>query len=168
MELRVRRERKIFVDKEFLYAEWLLLQNPLKQFSTERPRLPGQKHPGLGLLAEIVALMVLMCEQVGLEGIVFVPAHYYMAALGRRHLKFVRPEDARIYAAISRAVSELSLAEATRAIEAGRVVHATDNSPVKWHTPLMILPVNEELQERLSAVDETCNSLPHYILTGDQ
>jgi hypothetical protein len=153
-----------------LYAEWLLLQNPRKRFTFDRPRLPGQENPGLGLLAEIVALMVVMCERIGLDGIMFVPAHYYMAALGRRHLMFVRPEDARHYAAIGRAVSGLPLAEATSAIENGRVVNAADGSEVEWHTPLMILPVNEELRDSLATMDsdEDPNKVPQYRLLEDR
>jgi hypothetical protein len=151
---------------EFLYAEWLLLQNPRKSFTADRPRLPGQEHPGLGLLAEIVALMVVMCERVGLDGIMFVPAHYYMAALGRRHLMFVHSEDARSYAAISRAVSGLALAEATKVIDDAMLMNMSDNSPVRWHTPLMVLPVNEDLRDRLGAVDEEIETPHQYTLKG--
>ena len=113
MELRVRRDRTTMSDMQLLYAEWLLLQNPGKHFEEDRPRLPGQEHPGLGLLGEIVALMVLMCERVGLDGIMFVPAHYYMAALGRRHLVFVNSKDAAVYEAMRRAVSGLPAASAS-------------------------------------------------------
>ena len=153
MELRMRRDRTAMKGMEFLYAEWLMLQNPRKQFTTDRPRLPDQDHPGLGILAEIVALMVVMCEKIGMDGIMFVPAHYYMAALGRRHLMFVHPEDAKSYASIRKAVSGLPLAEATSAIEHGRVVDSVTRAPVRWHTPLMILPVNEELLKELVATD---------------
>jgi hypothetical protein len=137
-------------DMQLLYAEWLLLQNPRKRFDEDRPRLPGQEHPGLGLLAEIVALMVVMCERIGLDGIMFVPAHYYMAALGRRHLVFVNPVDAAKYEAMRRAVSGLGLADATRAIEEGGVIDSTTGSAVEWHTPLMILPINKKLRDRLA------------------
>jgi hypothetical protein len=122
------------------------------------------------LLAEIVALMVVMCERVGLDGIVFVPAHYYMAALGRRHLMFFHVEDARCYAAISRAVSGLALAEATHAIENGQVVDTADSSVVEWNTPLMILPVNEELRQSLVAMNTKSepDGLPRYVLHRDR
>ncbi len=164
MELRVRRDKTTLSGMEFLYAEWLLLQNPRNRFSEDRPRLPGQEHPGLGLLPEIVALMVVMCERIGLDGIMFVPAHYYMAALGRRHLVFVRPEDARSFAAMRSAVSGLALAEATMAIEEGRVVDQATREAVAWHTPLMVLPVNEELRDSLAAVEQELNALPKYEL----
>lgn len=166
VELRVRRDRTTMDGLELLYAEWLLLQNPRKQFTTDRPRLPGQEFPGLGLLAEIVALMVVMCERVGLDGIMFVPAHYYMAALGRRHLVFVHPDDAKAYAAISKAVSGLALADATRAIQDGRVVDSATRTAVKWNTPLMILPVNEDLRERLAATEVDADAVPRYELVG--
>jgi acetoin utilization deacetylase AcuC-like enzyme len=170
MELRMRRDKSNMSGMEFLYAEWLLLQNPRKQFTPARPRLPGQEHPGLGLLAEIVALMVVMCERIGLDGIMFVPAHYYMAALGRRHLMFMNAGDARSYAAISRAVSGLELAEATSAIDNGRVVDSSDGSVVEWHTPLMILPINEDLRDRLAAMDvhDDRDSVPHFKLLDDR
>jgi len=82
MELRARRDRTELSGMDVLYVHWLLLQNPRKEFTHTRPRLPGQERPGLGLLREIVALLVVICEQAGLDGILFVPAHYYMAALG--------------------------------------------------------------------------------------
>jgi len=168
MELRMRRDRTAMKGMEFLYAEWLMLQNPRKQFTTDRPRLPDQDHPGLGILAEIVALMVVMCEKIGMDGIMFVPAHYYMAALGRRHLMFVHPEDAKSYAAIRKAVTGLPLAEATSAIEHGRVVDSVTRAPVRWHTPLMILPVNEELLKELVATDSEPDATPRYELVADR
>jgi acetoin utilization deacetylase AcuC-like enzyme len=164
MELRVRRDRTTMTGMKLLYAEWLLLQNPRKQFDENRPRLPDQEHPGLGLLAEIVALMVVMCERVGLDGIMFVPAHYYMAALGRRHLVFVNPADAAVYEAMRNAVSGLGLAAATRAIEEGRVIDSTARSAVAWHTPLMILPVNEKLRDRLAAAYGEVEEVPRFEL----
>jgi len=134
---------------ELLYVEWLLLQNPRGGFTAARPRLPGQERPGLGLLHEVVALLVMICERAGLDGIMFVPAYYYMAALGRRHLRFVRAEDSDIYEAMCATLSELDLAAATKAIEDGRLVDAESGEPVLWHTPQMILPVSDRLSARL-------------------
>jgi len=147
MELRVRRDRGSVPDVDLLYVDWLLLQNPREQLG-RRPRLPGQQHPGLGLLREIVALLVVICEQLGLDGIMFVPSHYYMAALGRRHLRFVRSEDAAVFQAMSDALASLDLAAATHAIEEGRLVDSKTGEAVPWHTPQMILPVSRRLKLR--------------------
>ncbi|UCD23006.1 MAG: histone deacetylase [Gemmatimonadota bacterium] len=150
VELRVRRDRASVPGMEALYVEWLLLQNPRAEFG-DRPRLPGQEFPGLGLLREIVALLVVVCEQIGLDGIVFVPAHYYMAALGRRHLRFVRNDDAIVFEAIRRAVAGLDLGTATNAMEAGRVIDRRTGDAISWHTPPMIMPISERLSGQLGS-----------------
>ncbi len=153
MELRLRRDRLAVRGMEMLYVEWLLLQNPRADFTAERARLPGQNRPGLGLLREIVALLVLICEQIGLDGLAFVPAHYYMAALGRRHLRFVHATDAAVFDAMQDAVAERELADATHLIEQGAVVDTTTNMPIEWHAPLMILPVSKRLRRRLERTE---------------
>ena len=160
MELRIRRDKTTVPNAELLYAEWLLLQNPRQVFTPERQRLPGQEYPGLGLLPEIVALMVVMCERAKLDGIMFVPAHYYMAALGRRHLIFVRPEDEVVFEALQEAVQGLGLADATRAIESGLVVDSEKNLPVEWHTPLMVLPISQQLRDQIETSEKKTASLP--------
>ena len=160
MELRMRTDKTTIPNSELLYAEWLLLQNPREVFTPERQRLPGQDYPGLGLLPEIVALMVVMCERAGLDGIMFVPAHYYMAALGRRHLIFVRPEDETVFEALQEAVQGLGLADATRAIENGQVVDQEKNQPVEWHTPLMVLPISQRLRDQFETIEVEGNKLP--------
>jgi acetoin utilization deacetylase AcuC-like enzyme len=153
IELRARRDRASIPGMELLYVEWLLLQDPSREFDRGRPRLPGQEHPGLGLLREIVALLLVVCEQLGLDGIMFVPAYYYMAALGRRHLRFVKVDDAAVFQSMREAVAELDLAAATKAIEDGRVVDKTTGQPVAWHTPPMILPVSQRLHRRFDGAD---------------
>jgi acetoin utilization deacetylase AcuC-like enzyme len=152
MELRARRDRTSVPNMDLLYVEWLLLQNPREEFEG-RPRLPGQQYPGLGLLREIVALLVVICEQLGLDGLMFVPAHYYMAALGRRHLRFVHTHDAAVFDAIKDAVSGLDLAAATHAIEDGHLVDVATGATVRWHTPAMILPLSERLQRRFDEAE---------------
>ena len=167
MELRARRDPAALPAADVLYVEWLLLQNPRAEF-LRRPRLPGQEHPGLGLLREVVGLLVVMCDRLGLDGILFVPAHYYMAALGRRHLRFLSPEDAAVYEALRNAVAELSLAAATRAIEDGRVVDSASGEVIWWHTPPMVMALSKRLEEQLGAVAASAVSdatdLPTYEL----
>ena len=150
MELRLRRDRLALPGMEMLYVEWLLLQNPRAHFTADRSRLPGQEKPGLGLLREIVALLVLICEQIELDGIMFVPAHYYMAVLGRRHLRFIHAADAAAFDAMQEAVSERALADATHLIDQGAVVDKATNVPIKWHAPPMVLPVSRRLWQSLN------------------
>ena len=148
MEQRVSRNRSAIPGMELFYAEWLLLQNPRTAFDASRAPLPGQRHPGLGLMREIVAWWLVLCERLKLDGILFVPSHYYMATLGRRHLRFLQPEDEAAYDAFRTALSGMRLSEASRAVDAGRVVEQDSGQAVRWHVPMMVLPVGRELREK--------------------
>ncbi len=172
MELRARRDRAELPGMEVLYIEWLLLQNPRLEFTSARPRLPGQERPGLGLLREIVALLMVICEQAGLDGILFVPAHYYMAALGRRHLRFLRVRDAATYDSIHDALYNLELAQASRAIDEGRLVDSVSGGSVEWHTPPMILPISKRMAGRFDEPEKQADyaairSRLSYVLSDE-
>ena len=143
MELRVGRSRTVFSGMEVLVAEWLRLQDPRQAFSDSNPRLPGQDHPGLGLLREVVAWVVLLCEALGLDGLVFTPAQYYMAALARHHMQFVRPEAIARFEAIEKAAGGLPLSEAEQRLAAGGV---------SWdgREMMMVYPVSDRLRHYLA------------------
>lgn len=145
LELRVNRNRRVVPGMEVLYVEWLLLQNPRAAFTGRLAPLPGQEHPGLGLLSEVAAWLVAVSEALGLDGIAFVPAHYYMAALGRHHLRFLDPEDQARFEALSDALTGTTLAEADRAVAGGRVVNGATGEPVRWMPRPMVLATSERL-----------------------
>ena len=150
-ELRASRDRRTVPDMEMLRIEWLLLQDPRARFPPGRRPLPGQRHPGLGMLRDAAALLILVCDRLDLDGLLFVPSHYHLAAQAGEVLRFLHPEDAARYDAFREAVRDLPLAQATRAIDEGRVVDADSREPVEWKPAPMILPVSERLRERLDA-----------------
>ena len=152
-ELRCRRDRQAVPGLELLALEWLLLQNPRGRFSAEVPPLPGQKHPGLGVLNDAIALMVLVCERLGLDGVSFVPSHYHLASKGRRFLRFADPRHEAELRALDTALRGLPLAEATRRVNAGEVAHRASGEAYHWHPMLMVLPVSLRLRERLDSDD---------------
>src|SRR4029078_3473466 len=88
-ELVVHRERRTIPGFELLSVDWLLLQNPREPFREQRPKLPGQLHPGLGLFEELVALLVVACERVGLAGILVTPSQFHLAVQWHRRLRFI-------------------------------------------------------------------------------
>ena len=149
-ELRARRDRRSLPGLELLGVEWLLLQNPRGAFTEARPRLPGQHHPGLGLLRDVCALLVLVCERLGLDGILFTPSHYHLAAQSHSLLRFLRPEDEALYRALQGALRGVPLAEAERALEDGRVRDPETGEPVAWRPEPMVLPVSPALTERVT------------------
>jgi len=153
MELRVRRDRTRLPDAELLAVEWLLLQNPRDRFSADRPRLPGQEHPGLGLLREVTSLLVLACERLHLDGLSVVPAHYHIAALAHGLFRFADPLDEGRFLALVRLFAPLRLYEAVRALEQGRVIERSSGERFHWPPRPLVLPVSAALKDRLDSDD---------------
>ena len=148
MEIRARLDRRLVPGVPLLHLEWLLLQDPRASFPPGTSGLPGQQHPGLGLLAEVMALLVAACDRLGLEGISFVPSYYHLAAKGRRLLRFLDPDDEARIASLEAALAGRPLTEATRWVADGKVVDAVTGEPFVWRPMVMILPTSEALAAR--------------------
>ncbi len=149
IELRLQVDRRALPGLSLLRIEWLLLQNPRARFTPERPRLPGQNHPGLGVLQETVTLLVLVCDRLQLDGLIFVPSRYHVAAHGRRTMRFLQPEEEGIYRALQKALAGLTFAEATQAVDAGRVIDEATGEPFAWSPTPMVFPVSARFRHLL-------------------
>jgi acetoin utilization deacetylase AcuC-like enzyme len=149
IETRARIDRRTLPGLALLRIEWLLLQNPRGQFTSDRPRLPGQTHPGLGILQEVIALFVLACDRLQLDGLLFVPSRYHIATHGRKSMRFLNPEDEGIYRALQEALRGRTLAAATEAVSEGRVFDHEDAEPFVWRPTPMVFPVSERLKQQV-------------------
>jgi acetoin utilization deacetylase AcuC-like enzyme len=149
IELRARRDRAAVPGCETLTVEWLLLQNPRIEFTRDRAALPGQQHPGLGLLEEVVSILVLICDRLHLDGLHFVPSHYHLTAQSRRFLRFLHADDEGRFRAVQQAVAGLSLGDATRAVDAGGLIDETTGQPFSLPPMPMVLPVSSGLRRRV-------------------
>ncbi len=140
IELRITRNARVIPGREVLYIEWLLLQNPAAQFTEARQRLPGQDHPGLGLLGHVTSLLIAMAEALDLAGVGLVPANYYVAVLGQHHLRHLDPVEQGRFESLLGTLANLSLADASGALEAGRVRDAHTGKTVQWVPTTMVVP----------------------------
>ena len=93
-EIRMRRDRQSVHGLELLAIDWLLLQSPRAKFTPERPALPGQRHPGLGMLRDVIALLVQVCHRLSLDGITYTPSHFHLASQSTKYLHFRDPVEA--------------------------------------------------------------------------
>ncbi len=150
VELRADRSRSAVPGMEVISVEWLLLQNPREPFSERRPRLPGQQHPGLGLLRDLMGWLVVVCESHQLDGVFFVAAHYHVAMQSRRLVRPVLPEDEARLAAMAEALAGVPLPEATSLAEDGRLVDAATGQPARWKPVPTVLPVSDRLRALVS------------------
>ena len=146
IELRLARDRQTLVGTELLRIEWLLLQNPRASWTAGRLPLPGQRHPGLRMFDDIAALMSMVCTRLRLDGIVVVPSHYHVAARWHGRMHFLDPVAEGRFRALDQVLSGLSLAEASSALEFGRVVDRETGARVGYRPAAMIMPASEPLQ----------------------
>lgn len=114
-----------------LNVEWLCMQDPRAAFTLDRPRLPGQRFPGLGLGHWVGQLLAMMAERLSCAGLVVNPDHYQNARLYARQMLFWDPVVQGRFEALDALLSGASLPEAAWRVERGQVCQA-DGEPLRW------------------------------------
>jgi len=149
IELRVDRSARVVPGMELVVIEWLLLQNPRSEFGPFRRPLPGQQHPGLGLLREVFGWLVVICERLGLDGIYYNPSSYHIAAQSKKLVRFLKPEHEARFRSFEEALRGMPLPEASRAVAEGRVVDRATGEPLVWEGWPMVMPVSQRLKDQV-------------------
>lgn len=148
-ELRLQRDRRLMPGFELISVEWLMMQNPRATFEKSRTPLPGQKHPGLGMLGDVISVLRLVCERLRVDGLSFVPSNYLTAAYGGESpLTFLEADDQARFEALAEVLAEHSVGAATQAIARGEVI-AADGSTFQWQPKPMVLPVSRRLRQAI-------------------
>ncbi len=146
VEVRLSRSTRLLPDREVLVVEWLLLQNPRDAFGPGREPLPGQVHPGLGMLRELFGWLVVVAETLGLDGLFFRPSHYHIAVQSHRFASFVDSSHEALFRALTELLGGYDLAYASRLVASGKVVRSDTGEVVVWDAFPMVLPVSERLK----------------------
>ena len=149
IELRVNRSSRVAPSCNVLVIEWLLLQNPRADFGPYRRPLPGQSHPGLGLLKEVFGWLVSVADILELDGIYYVPSSYHVAIQSRRRVRFLEPDHEAMIQALEVLFAKTALPEASRLIDEGKVVDRASGETLRWRGYPMVLPVSKALRERV-------------------
>lgn len=128
--------QKVIGADTFLFVNWLSLRHPRAKFSAQRPQLPGQDVPGLGLAREASQLTALVAKRLGLAGVAFCPSWYHMAYAARHTSRFIDAKRQGRFEALVRDTAGRPLLEVTQAVAAGRVqLNAVD---YKWEPDEMV------------------------------
>ena len=100
---------------------WLELTDPTRPLGAERTgrvALPGQRHPGLGLARQTLAVQVLAAKRLGCVAIFNRPRWWHNAELYLRGgYRWATPEGAALHARLAGEVAGLDLADASWTIE---------------------------------------------------
>lgn len=130
---------------EALAIEWLMMQNPRAAFTPERPPLPGQAFPGLGMGREVMGLLEIMAGRLGREALIAVPQHYHNGFLYDRRFRFVDPAREGELHALERDMPGIDLATASWAVELGLVFDLERNEVFRWRPEEMLRPLSPRL-----------------------
>ncbi len=105
-----------------LFIQWICLQNPLQNtFTAERPRLPGQSFPGLGLGTLVMKLMADLARRLDLEAICNSPEFPHNALLYSLRFYYFNPETEGVLQALRRDLAAYCLADISWGILQGCV-----------------------------------------------
>lgn len=115
-----------------LVIHWLVLSSPDGTFTVDRPRLPGQERPGLGLLHPTIALLKTFSRELSVDGVLDVPDHFHTALFYSRAFRYLDPEAEGRFLAIARDLSGVPLALASDAIREGCLVDRATGELVPW------------------------------------
>ena len=115
----------------FISIEWLLLQDPKKEFSKDYPRLPGQEHPGLGVGLECQEVFIQMSKRLEMDGVMHHPSHYHIGLGTSAFFHFLDPKVEGRFRAMREILKKYPISEASRIIEEKRLA-LKNGTVVDW------------------------------------
>lgn len=131
--------------------EWMLLQDPRAAFTAERPRLPGQQHPGLGIGRSVMDVLTVLGWRLRLSAYVITPLHFHNAVLYARWFRFLVPEDQGRFLALVEAAGARPLQQIALAVDAGFLRDRRTDAPVRWEPRLQIAPLATSLRRAFAS-----------------
>ncbi len=134
-----------FSECNFLFLEWLTLQNPLLNFSGEKSPLPGQKHPGLGLGKKVVDIFIHLARITHKDGIIAFPAYFHNALLFSRYLYFINPEKAGEIQAIRETFPDVTFKQLAWVVHLD-CMRDSEGKKYEWKAEEEVYPLNKKLK----------------------
>lgn len=131
-----------------IFMDWLTLRDPRLPFSPQRPALPGQEVPGLGVSRDVVALLVEAANRFGLDGVAMVPSHYHVAWMARHQFEFLDPDARGRFRALTGRLKRTPLHVASALLD-GAGVPTELGEPIRWEPSPMLLAVSDAARLRL-------------------
>ena len=132
---------------DLISIEWLSAQNPNAKFSKDRPKLPGQLYPGLGVLSYCFDLMYKVAEIVKRDGFYDMPEELHGAIMYSKRLKFLDPIKEGMLQALMRDLKGVPLATISLAEKEGRLINLKDNKAFKYEPKMQIFYVSSRLRK---------------------
>lgn len=134
------------MDMDTLVIDWLVFQDPRGQFSPDRPQLPGQKYPGLGIMRPCMQAILDLARQTGKEAVINIPEYYHNAVLYTPAFHFFSPFVEGRFWALQEFLAGLSLAEASHAVSAGKIWNEAKGEVFVWKPHEQMLGITDRVK----------------------
>jgi hypothetical protein len=135
------------VTYDMIVIEWLSAQNPKNFFMTEKPQLPGQKKPGLGVLKFCFCMMDYFAKEIIKDGFLDIPDHMHGAIMYSKEFKFFDPAHEAILRAILRDLKHYSLSDISWGMITGTIRETTKNIVQVYDPSEQIFYVSRRLRK---------------------
>jgi nucleotide-binding universal stress UspA family protein len=132
-----------------LSIEWICLQNPTASFTQDRPPLPGQTFPGLGIGYEVQEFLILVGKRLRKDGITNHPQYYHNARLYHEKFRFLDPVHEGRLIAMIRDTGDHNLADVSWAVHHGCLLDGLTDERVNWEGGNLVHPLTDELEQYL-------------------
>ncbi len=153
-----------------MVIEWLILQNPLSRFTGEKPQLPDQQFPGLGIARQVADMLIKVASYLHKDGILNFPQYYHNAVIYSEMFKFYNPYMHGVLKALEQSLSKYTLADAAYAVALGCVKNLSNGENFKWKAEELILPLSRDLKsyfESKEYVTIQTNTMKEYSFDID-
>lgn len=173
LDLRVS-ENYFMPDKKFLPAneevipydmiliEWLSAKNPRESFTKERPQLPGQSSPGLGILKYCFKLLYNVSSEIFKDGYFDIPNHLHGAIMYSKQFKFFDPVQEAVVRAITRDLKEYSLSDISWGVITQTIIDLTEDRPVLYEPSEQVHYVSDRMKRYFESEKYVTTFKEHY------
>ncbi len=129
-----------------ILIEWLSAKNPRAVFDENRPQLPGQTTPGLGILKYCFQLLRDISRQVFKDGFLDIPNHMHGAIMYSKEFQFFDPVQEAILRAAVRDLRRYSLADISWGVITGTIIDYHKGTPAVYDPGEQIHSVSNRLK----------------------
>jgi hypothetical protein len=131
---------------------WAREQDPTARFVADRPRLPLQDHPGLGVLKRVFRIGARIAAEMEKDGLAAYPKfpHDAIIFFRSRLFMFLHGEEQGKLEAMWRDLGHLGLRDFSLAVSAG-AAHDEAGRVVRWQPGLQVCPLSDVLREHFNS-----------------
>jgi hypothetical protein len=129
-----------------LQLEWICLENPTARLIKDRPLLPGQRRPGLGILSQALAFLTMLVDETGCDGLAITADHFHAAAMYSSHACFSDPHEEGILRAVLRDLAAYSLNDISWGFTTEAIKNKKTGETATFRPALQLLPVSKTIR----------------------